>query len=126
MKPSRSRRRITREKSSSASVHHRAIRSSPMNSTGSPAIGLWRISPIQFAGDYINQDIEITGTAYAPGFQSYHLSYGAGIQPEVTTEIASSGAPVLDGPLGVWNVFGLQEGIYTLELTVLSSSGAHS
>lgn len=68
-------------------------------------------------------ELEVRGTAAGAGFQSYELSYGAGILPSEWVQIASSSSPVEDGLLGTWDVGSLGTDYYMLRLRAVDAQG---
>jgi len=66
--------------------------------------------------------VDVTGSAYGDAFSHYYLEYmdlaaGGGWIP-----IADSAAPVVVGYLGTWDVSGLIDGDYSLNLRVLNTN----
>ena len=61
---------------------------------------------------------EILGTAENPDFSAYRLEYGRGIDPASWTEFAAGTAPVSSGALGAWNAASLDDGVYSIRLSV--------
>lgn len=83
------------------------------------------LSPANDGGS-IADTVWVIGTALDPLFQSAQLSYGAGVQgaenwtgigPELTAQIAAD-------TLGFWVLSGLNDGEYTLRLTVNRANGS--
>ncbi|MEZ4662436.1 MAG: hypothetical protein R2911_33205 [Caldilineaceae bacterium] len=70
--------------------------------------------------------LAVIGTANVPNFASYELQYGVSHDPGAfSPPIAPpSGAPVIDGVLGQWDVTGLGDGPHTLRLLVRDQAGA--
>lgn len=74
--------------------------------------------PRQF--DYVQGSVVITGNAKLDGFQLYRLEYGAGLNPQAWNQLGGDhNSPVDNGPLEFWDTRALEEGLYTLQLTVL-------
>lgn len=71
--------------------------------------------------DYVRGVVDVRGNATLPGFQSYQLAYGQGLNPPNWLQI---GAPVSNPArgalLGRWDTTGL-EGLYSLRLTVVAA-----
>lgn len=68
--------------------------------------------------------IDITGSAYGDAFHHYYLEYMDPASGGAWTLIADAATPVVDGYLATWDVSGLADGDYTLNLRVLNTSGA--
>lgn len=69
--------------------------------------------------------VDVVGTARGASFSSFRLEYSAtGNDP--WTLINESSTSVSNASLGVWDTTGLNEGYYTLRLTVQESSGFSS
>jgi 1A family penicillin-binding protein len=83
-----------------------------------PAVGDVAIaSPNPYA--YVQGTVVISGNAKGDNFQLYRLEYGQGLNPAAWTQIGEDyHSPVDNGPLGFWNVEGM-DGLYTLQLTVV-------
>jgi len=64
--------------------------------------------------------ISIRGTAIGDKFEWYILEYGEGFSPDVWIQINKSNKPVENGLIGVWDTTKVDEGIYTLRLTVVN------
>ena len=77
-------------------------------------------------GETIWGVLAVIGTANVPNFASFELQYGVSHDPGAfSPPIAPpSGAPVIDGVLGQWDVTGLGDGPYTLRLLVRDQAGA--
>jgi hypothetical protein len=89
------------------------------NCAGGIAAGPAAITyPRQF--DYIHGGIIITGNARLDGFQLYRLEYGSGLNPGTWQQLGGDHTnPVDNGPMEFWDTSNLEEGLYTLQLTVL-------
>ncbi len=89
------------------------------NCSGSIATGPVAITfPRQF--EYIHGGVVITGNARLDGFQLYRLEYGPGLNPQAWNQLGGDhNSPVDNGPMEFWDTSGLEEGLYTLQLTVL-------
>ncbi len=70
--------------------------------------------------------IGVKGTASGSGFQSYTLEYGAGNYPSAFTTISSGTTPVINDVLGLFDTNTLQDGVYTLRLTVRNTANVMS
>jgi hypothetical protein len=90
--------------------------------TGSP------LSQISYPeeGDTVVGEVEIWGSASAPGFIYYRIDYGMGLSPNEWHPIVFSTNPVFDSVLGVWETSNLTEGIYTLKLSIKWDGGTLS
>ncbi|MGM0442259.1 MAG: PQQ-binding-like beta-propeller repeat protein [Elusimicrobiota bacterium] len=65
----------------------------------------------------------IRGTARAyPEFEEYNLSYGSGEDPSAWNEIFTSTVQIDSGVLDNWNVSSLEDGVWSLKLTVQETS----
>ncbi|MEW6609241.1 MAG: hypothetical protein AB1414_17650, partial [bacterium] len=62
--------------------------------------------------------ITILGTAAAENFLNYIFQYGTGSKPISWLTITTSTTPVINGTLATWNTTLLEDGTYTLCLTV--------
>ncbi len=78
------------------------------------------------AGDTVVMAAIVSGTASAPDFGYYLAEYGAGISPSAWNTICQVDLPVVNGELIEWNTGGLDDGWYTLRLSVYSSGGSLS
>lgn len=68
--------------------------------------------------------VVIRGVAAGEDFAYYRLAYFPGLWPEQMQPIVERGeTPVQDGELGMWDTSGLDEGVYTLLLTVVHEDG---
>ncbi len=66
----------------------------------------------------------VVGSAGSPDFVYYRLAYFPGLQPEGLRIIVERGeTAVVDGELGVWDTTLLDDGLYTLLLTVVRADG---
>jgi membrane carboxypeptidase/penicillin-binding protein len=76
------------------------------------------ISPRPY--EYVKAGVVITGNAKLDGFQLYRLEYGKGLNPAEWRQLSGdSTSPVEAGPLGFWDTAPEEEGLYTLQLTVV-------
>jgi membrane peptidoglycan carboxypeptidase len=73
-------------------------------------------SPLE--GSLIKGDVEIRGTAGSALPQSIIVEVGAGLSPAEWTEIASFEESVLSSSLGIWDSTSMEDGIYTVRVTV--------
>ncbi len=90
------------------------------DSTG-PAVNLGPvaiISPRPY--EYVKGGIVITGNAQIDGFQFYRLEYGQGLNPAEWRQLGGDhNNQVQGGPLEFWDTAAEEEGLYTLQLTVV-------
>ncbi len=88
------------------------------------------IGPSPTAGDvaitkpatysYINKPMVIEGNAKGGEFERYNLAFGQGLNPSAWTQIGGDHYNQVDnGPLEFWDTLGLQDGLYSLQLTVV-------
>jgi membrane peptidoglycan carboxypeptidase len=76
------------------------------------------ISPRPY--EYIKGGTVITGNAQLDGFQLYRIEYGKGLNPVEWKQLGGDyGTPVAGGPLAFWDTTAEEEGLYTLQLTVV-------
>jgi len=76
------------------------------------------ISPRPY--EYIQGEVIVTGNARADGFQLYRLEVGRGLNPVEWRQIGGDhGNQVEGGPMELWNTTAEEEGLYTLQLTVV-------
>ncbi len=90
------------------------------DSTG-PAINA---GPVAFINprpyEYVEGGTVITGNATLDGFQLYRLEYGQGLNPTEWRQLGGDyHSPVEGGPLAFWDTSVEEEGLYTLQLTVV-------
>ncbi|MBN1994543.1 MAG: transglycosylase domain-containing protein [Anaerolineae bacterium] len=90
------------------------------DSTG-PAINLGPVAVINPRPyEYVKGGVVITGNAQLDGFQLYRLEYGQGLNPAEWRQLGGDhGSPVEGGPLEFWDTTVEEEGLYTLQLTVV-------
>ncbi|MCG3208856.1 MAG: Monofunctional biosynthetic peptidoglycan transglycosylase [Anaerolineae bacterium] len=70
--------------------------------------------------EYVKGSVVITGNANIDGFQLYRVEYGQGLNPTEWKQLGGDNpAPVEGGPLAVWDTAAEEEGLYTLQLTVV-------
>jgi len=68
--------------------------------------------------------VEILGTADIKDFHYYKVEYGSGDEPDEWILITETyPTPVKEGLLEKWDTSGLPEGVYTLSLTVVDTTG---
>ncbi len=68
--------------------------------------------------------VTITGTARSDDFAFYRLAYFQGLTPsDLQTLAEEERSPKTDEPLAVWDTTELEEGLYTLLLTVVGNDG---
>jgi membrane peptidoglycan carboxypeptidase len=90
------------------------------DSTG-PAINA---GPVAFINprpyEYVKGGVVITGNATLDGFQLYRIEYGPGLNPTEWRQLGGDyGSTVEGGPLAFWDTNAEEEGLYTLQLTVV-------
>ena len=78
--------------------------------------------------DVISGTFPILGTADGRNnpLQNYVLEYGPGVYPVTLTTIVDSTSPVNNGNLASWDLEGVDEGKYTLRLTVHDTCGNYN
>ena len=74
-------------------------------------------------GEYVNNTIDIRGSATGGGFLNYVLEYGAGREPDTWTELANSSSRVIGGLFARFNTSIVTDGEYTLRLTCFYQDG---
>jgi len=77
-------------------------------------------------GDAIRGKVEIIGTAAGTAFAYYTVDYGEGRSPESWNSIRRSSEPVTDGILATWDTSGVDDGEYTIRLTVVDTYGVRT
>ena len=78
--------------------------------------------PTQFA--IVGGSVTVRGSVDGTTIASRQLQYGAGESPASFTNIGTPAAgAVTNGPLGVWDVSALAEGLYSLRLSVTDGTG---
>jgi len=65
--------------------------------------------------------IEIIGTAKGEQFQQYTVEYGRGTDPDSWILIKNSVVPVENNILGLWNTIKVDEGVYTVRVTLTNN-----
>ena len=70
--------------------------------------------------------IDINGWAWSDAFKNYTIAYGRGGEPDSWTEIKYSTSLVQDDVLAVLDTTGLNEGLYTIRLTVVCNDGVYT
>jgi membrane peptidoglycan carboxypeptidase len=65
----------------------------------------------------------VVGSAGGEGFSTYRLAYFPGLLPEAMQLIAEGEATVESAELGIWDTTLLEDGLYTLLLTVIRDDG---
>ncbi len=90
------------------------------DSTG-PAINVGPVAIIRPRPyEYVKGGVVITGNAQIDGFQLYRMEYGKGLNPPEWRQLGGDhGNQVQNGPLEFWDTAGEEEGLYTLQLTVV-------
>jgi membrane peptidoglycan carboxypeptidase len=70
--------------------------------------------------EYIKGGLIITGNTNLDGFQLYRIEVGKGLNPTEWRQLGGDhSAPVEGGPLEFWDTTPEEEGLYTLQLTVV-------
>ncbi len=70
--------------------------------------------------EYVQGGVVITGNAQIDGFQLYRMEYGKGLNPSEWIQLGGDHNNQVDnGPLEFWDTTNEEEGLYTLQLTVL-------
>lgn len=67
----------------------------------------------------------VVGSATGDDLAHYRLAYFPGLMPEAMQVIFESGAPVESGELGLWDTASVEDGLYTLLLTVVRHDGTY-
>jgi penicillin-binding protein 1C len=71
-------------------------------------------------GDHVRQVVAIRGNARSGNFAFYRLEFGEGLNPSAWSQIGGDHYNQVDNNvLEFWDVRGLQDGLYTLQLTVV-------
>ena len=70
------------------------------------------------AGSVVSGNLLIGGLAFSGLLQEVRLEVGAGLQPESWQTIRSDNLPSLTGSLGFWDTRSVEDGVYTIRLTV--------
>ena len=74
-------------------------------------------------GGHVSQVVSIRGNARSGDFNFYRLEFGQGLNPSAWSQIGGDHYnQVTDDVLEFWDVRGLQDGLYTLQLTVVDHS----
>ena len=74
------------------------------------------ITPLD--GSVLREIVQITGTALSGQLTFTHIDVGAGFEPLTWTPIAQLTRPVANGLLALWETRTLEDGVYTLRVTV--------
>jgi len=70
--------------------------------------------------EYVKGGVVITGNAQLDGFQLYRMEYGQGLNPVEWRQLGGDhGNQMQGGPLEFWDTATEEEGLYTLQLTVV-------
>ncbi|MCB9098160.1 MAG: transglycosylase domain-containing protein [Anaerolineales bacterium] len=70
--------------------------------------------------EYVQGNVVITGNATLDNFQLYRLEYGQGLNPSEWKQLGGDNtSPVEGAPLATWDTKAEEEGLYTLQLTVV-------
>jgi penicillin-binding protein 1C len=74
-------------------------------------------------GGHVRDFVPIRGNARSGDFAFYRLEFGEGLNPSAWSQIGGDHYDQVDnGVLEYWDVWGLQDGLYTLQLTVVDHS----
>jgi len=74
-------------------------------------------------GSHVKQIVPILGNARSGDFAFYRLEFGEGLNPSAWSQIGGDHYNQVDlNVLEYWDVRGLQDGLYTLQLTVVDNS----
>jgi membrane carboxypeptidase/penicillin-binding protein PbpC len=74
-------------------------------------------SPVMFA--YVGGEVAVTGSAGGPGFESYSVQVGQGLNPQQWLQLGEAATnPVRSGELASWDTAGLS-GLYAVRLLVV-------
>jgi len=74
-------------------------------------------------GSHVKEVVPIHGNARSGDFAFYRLEYGEGLNPSAWSQIGGDHYNQVDNDvLEFWDVRGLQDGLYTLQLTVVDHS----
>jgi membrane peptidoglycan carboxypeptidase len=85
----------------------------------SPTVGDVAIN-VPATYSYINKPTVVEGNARGGEFERYTLAFGKGLNPTGWTQIGGDHYNQVDnGPLEFWDVTGLEDGLYSLQLTVV-------
>jgi membrane carboxypeptidase/penicillin-binding protein PbpC len=96
-------------------VEYDTIRRVPARSGGAElALEPWSVVSGQWS---------VVGSAGGDDFAYYRLAYFPGLMPEAMQLIAEDQTTVTSGELGLWDTTLLEDGLYTLLLTVVRSDG---
>ena len=70
--------------------------------------------------EYVKGGVVITGNATIDGFQLYRVEVGQGLNPVEWKQLGGDyNTPIEGGPLAFWDTTQEEEGLYTLQLTVV-------
>ncbi len=77
------------------------------------------LKPAAYA--YINKPTVVEGNAKGGDFERYRLSFGKGLNPSAWMQIGGDHYNQVDNsPLEFWDIAGLEDGLYSLQLTVVN------
>ncbi len=74
------------------------------------------ITPLD--GSVLREVVQITGTALSGQMTFTHIDVGEGFEPVTWTPIAQLTRPVANGLLALWETRSMEDGVYTLRVTV--------
>jgi penicillin-binding protein 1C len=76
---------------------------------------------------YITGTVQIVGNARGDGFQFYRVQFGEGLDPAAWTQVGGDHHNAVErGTLEYWDVSGLKDGLYTLQLLVGRGGNVHT
>ncbi len=75
------------------------------------------------AWSVVSGQLPVVGSAGGEAFASYRLAYFPGLLPEGLVVLVERGETVTNGELGVWDTTLVNDGLYTLLLTVVRADG---
>ena len=73
-------------------------------------------------GATLDGNVDIRGTAGSLAFETMVVEIGAGLEPDAWTEIARHDKFVFRGRLALWDSTGVDDGTYTIRVTVLDTN----
>jgi membrane peptidoglycan carboxypeptidase len=74
---------------------------------------------------YVNEPTVVEGNAKGGEFERYTVAFGQGLNPTAWVQIGGDHHNQVDnGPLEFWDIAGLEDGLYSLQLTVVDRSQA--
>jgi penicillin-binding protein 1C len=83
------------------------------------------LSPTPYS--YITGTVQIVGNARGDGFEFYRVQFGEGLDPAAWTQLGGDHHNAVErGTLEYWDVSGLKDGLYTLQLLVERGGNVHT